>query len=172
MTSRHDLCERVCDALLDPAAPRPPGMDEHLATCASCRRLRDAHEVAERLAPKPTACDAPGIGMDQVLARVTRRRRMRAAAGAAAAAVGIALVIALRVTSSPPRRVAGEDVFALADSVRGYAQREVASDDPALLAYAALAVWLAPPALRSLELPSLSVAPSPGIGATAGGISP
>jgi hypothetical protein len=170
MTSRHDLCEHVCDALLDPAAPRPPGMDEHVATCASCRRLRDAHRVAERLAPPP-ARNAPGIGMDQVLAQVRRRRRGRAAMGTAAA-VGIALVIALRVTTSPPRRVAGEDLFALADSVRGYAQREVASDDPALLAYAALAAWLAPPALHSLELPSLSVAPSPGIGATAGGISP
>ncbi len=168
MTSVHNLCVVVCDALLDPAAPRPPGMDEHVASCASCQRLRDAHRVAERLAPPP-ARSAPGIGMDQVLARVRRRRRMRAAAGAAAA-VGIALVIALRATTSPPRRVASEDLFALVDSVRGYAQREVASEDPALLAFAPLTEWLAPPPRRSLELPSF--APSPEIGATVGGVSP
>lgn len=169
MNSDHDLCELVRDALLDPAAPRPPGMDDHVATCESCRRLRDAHRAAERLAPP--APSAPRIGMEQVLARVRRRRRMRAATGAAAA-VGIALVIALRVTTSPPRHDSGQDVFALADSIRGYAQRDVASDDPALLAYAALAAWLAPPALHSLELPSLSVTPSPGIGVTEGGTSP
>ncbi len=168
MTSSHDLCELVCDAVLDPAAPRPPGMDEHVATCASCRRLRDAHRAAERLAP-PAARSAPEIGMDQVLARLRRRRRMRAAT-VAAAATGIALVIALRAPTSPPRRVAGEDLFALADSVRGYAQREVASDDPVLLASAPLSAWLAPPPRRSLELPSF--APSPQIGTTAGGMSP
>ncbi len=170
MTSARDPCTRVCDALLDPAAPRPPGMGEHLATCASCRRLRDAQRAAERLAPPP-ARSLQAIGMDQVLARVRRRRRMRAAAGAVAA-VGVALAatIGLRVKTSTPSGP-GEDVFALADSVRDYAQREVASDDPALHAYAALA-WLAPPPLRSLDLPSSSMAPSSQLGATAGGMSP
>jgi len=170
MKPGHDLCERVGDALLDPAAPRPPGLDEHVATCEGCRRLGDAHRIAERLVPPP-ARRAPGIEMDEVLARVRRRRRARAAT-VAAAGVGIALGLALNAPTAPPRSSAGADVFALADAIRGYGQREIASDDPVLLAYAPLVAWLAPPARRSLDLPSLSVVPSPEIGAPAGGDSP
>jgi hypothetical protein len=54
--------------------------------------------------------------------------------------------------------------------VRAYATRDLASDDPSVHAYPALAAWLAPPALRSLDLPSLSPLPDPG--ATAGGALP
>ncbi len=155
-----DFCAAVADALLDPGAPRPSGMEAHLAGCAACRRLAEAHRAAERLrgAPGP---GGPAIGLDQVLARVRSRRRARAAAGGAVAvAVGIAL--ALGLPREVPRRAGGEDVFALAESVRGYSQRDLATEDPVLVAFAPLTRWLAPPPRSSLDLPSLAP-PSGGV---------
>ncbi len=168
MTSRENFCELVSDALVDPAAPRPPGMQAHLAACPACRRLRDAHRAAERLRP-PSARAGRAIGMEQVLARVRRRRRSRAVAGAAAAAA-VALVLAVRSPHEAPPRASGDDVFALAESVRGYSQREVAAEDPILVAFAPLTDWLAPPPRRSLKLPSF--APFPGVGSAPGAVSP
>jgi hypothetical protein len=168
MTRTTSPCDLVSDALLDPAAPRPPGMEAHLASCPTCRRLRDAHLAAHGLG---RAADRTprAIGMEDVLARVRRRRRTRVAAAAAAAAA-VALVLAVRLPGEPSRTADAEDLFALAERVGGYAQREIATEDPVLLAYAPLTDWLAPPPRRSLELPS--IAPSPEIGTTSGGVSP
>ena len=43
-------CQPYADAVVDPAAPRPPDLDAHLAACASCTALSQGHRAAEQLA--------------------------------------------------------------------------------------------------------------------------
>lgn len=169
MTIRETPCDAAVEALLDPSRPRPAGLDAHLEACPTCRRLRDATRAAERLAAPPPP-RPPAIRVDEVEARVRSRRRARAAVAAATTAACAVLALALLARGPAPRQARGDDLFALVDSVDGYARREVALDDPALRGAAPLAGWLAPPPRRSFDLPSL--APTPHPGESAGGTEP
>ncbi len=151
--SRVPICDAIAAHVLDDLAERPPGAEAHLETCAECRALLASHRAALQLAGEAVAAAVP-VTMATVRARARRRATLGAAAAAAAAAASVLLVLGIPGPDGP-RPTAGADLFALAEEVRGYEQRDLAREDPVLGAYGPVARWFAPPPRHPLDLPSI-----------------
>ncbi len=154
MKTDREICNRVVEAILDEAAPRPPGMEAHLGACAACRELRDAHAAALLLGGIAGPAAAP-VDAASVVRRARRRRRVRAGAAAVLVAVALALWLPRLAWRGPDRVAPGADfsLAALSSEVWSYTQRDVAREDPVLLAFGELPRWLAPPPSRALDSP-------------------
>jgi hypothetical protein len=148
-------CDRFADAILDETAPRPEGLEDHLASCPACRTLAAAHQAARRLPPPALALPAV-VGADEIRARVRRRRTVRTA-GAGVLAGGVAAIFLF----AAPLRRHGEalppgDLFALADGLRDLTRRDPLAGDPAIGAMGPVLDWLAPPRASRFDLDSIS----------------
>jgi hypothetical protein len=146
MTGR-DPCERYASSIVDPAVSRPADLEAHLAACPACRSLDAAHRAASRLRAAPAA-GAPPWPLEAIVARVRRRRLARGVAVLGAASLA---ALALGIVRSRPPPAPGGDLFAVAEVVAGYVERDVARADPALGSLAPIAGWFAAPPRQPFE---------------------
>jgi anti-sigma factor RsiW len=161
-------CDRFVDAILDETAPRPAGLEEHLASCPACRTLAAAHRAAQDLPPSRLVPPVP-VGGDEIRARVRRRRTVRTV-GAGVLAVAIAAVLLAGPLRRGEQAAPPGDLFALADGLRDLTRRDPLAGDPAIGAMGPVSDWLAPPRASRFDLDS--ILPSLGLRATGGGDAP
>lgn len=121
------------DAIVDPAAPAPEDLAEHLASCAECAALAGAHRAATALA----GAELP--------ARRSPRPSKVLARGALAASALLGLVAALAVLGRGPGPApaqapahAGREVQAAGPADSGLSAQEGWSDERAWQALASL----------------------------------
>jgi hypothetical protein len=139
-------CRDVEREILEGAA-LPEAAVEHLAGCAACRTLNDAHRAMQALAGTQRH---PSLPVPDLASALARRRRTQvklwAAMGAATAAVALAAWV---VTSPRPAQPAEDDsawqtLPPLLAFVDGMLERELGPTDFAYRPFGELAVWLAP----------------------------
>ena len=165
-------CDQFEAALLDEAAPRPPGFEPHLAACPTCPALAAAHREALRL--RGATLSRPRA---RPLAEVQRRAGI---VGGLMLALGGGMGLVALEFDAPapaeqqaalPRELAapmlgleeqGGELFALAQlqaSVSAELARDPRDDAAAVRAFGALPRWTLP--ARTEPMRSLGRAASP-----------